>query len=766
MASWSSLSTRIASLPLVICGPIVRRTEKTQVSVWIATQRQVSGVQLRVFDSPNPEPDEVPLFVSAPAVALRLGDRFFAALLTADQPQTPVVSLSPQHIYGYDIVFGSEDDAGLAAPGILNAPGSLQGDIGRVAYGDFALPSFVLPANDPGGLKLVHASCRLPHGGEADAMRAMDEMIIVHHADPVNRPQQLLLTGDQIYANDVADSMLHMVIDAQATLLGWVEPLPGNPPAEALAVGNRRDTVNDAGFTVGAGKSHLIRLGEFYSMYLLSFSDVLWADEPADFDVVYPGLPRSEMQFYFSLQQKRYETPKYAHFRGERERLIQFADALPAARKALANISSYMVFDDHEVTDDWFLHHEWCQGTLVPNGLARRIIQNGLASFALFQAWGNVPTRFAPMLQGLVLVHANRGTQAADWAALGGMVLPTLVTVPDDRSRLTNGPRWDFTIDFSGYRLVALDTRTRRGFKSDTDPPSLVDIADIANQIPAAPAAADALTIVVSAMPIIGHPHEEWGNRLKRGTPFYDEIDVDFEFWRAARDGYEKVLERLAPLRRVLILSGDLHYGFSAWVNYWNRRSGSMVPSILVQLVSSPLKNVGDAGAYMTNRRLPDPKASMGWNTPGVHIEHAQDPNNTGPTTLRLHIEGTPPVFDFGHSLGGVERVLTPGDWSYRIHFAQDARPEGERGIPAAGPLPSQPFERLGQQHERRRDWGAHRIVVGKDHLATISFSWGASKSVNHEFWYVPSDPDQQLLFPYTRHTLSMELPPIDQAPG
>jgi phosphodiesterase/alkaline phosphatase D-like protein len=44
---------------------------------------------------------------------------------------------------------------------------------------------------------------------------------------------------------------------------------------------------------------------------------------------------------------------------GARGRLEQARRALPAVRRVLANIPTYMVFDDHDVNDDWNATREW-----------------------------------------------------------------------------------------------------------------------------------------------------------------------------------------------------------------------------------------------------------------------------------------------------------------------------------------------------------------------------------------------------------------------
>ncbi|TCC47505.1 hypothetical protein E0H75_22265 [Kribbella capetownensis] len=762
-AGFSSLALRLATLPLVICGPILRRTEEDKVSVWIAFRRAVSDIQLRIYDSPNPDPQATPLLVSARTETFALGDNLFVALVTADQGTTPVIRLSPQQIYGYDVILGSEGDVGLGDPGILNAPGNVDGEIGRIAYGTYALPSFVIPASTVAGLKLVHGSCRMPHGGKTDGLRALDSILNGLHADPVNRPQQLFLTGDQIYADDVADPLLHMLIDAESALLGWLEPLPGNPPADGLRVGHRSQTVRDAGFTTTAGKSHLIRLGEYYAMYLMVWSDVLWPDDPPGFAEVHPDLPTHEVRGVARAGTIRVETKKYAGFNRERSRIVEFRRSLGFARKALANIASYMVFDDHEVTDDWFLEGGWSQRVIAAEPLTRRIVQNGLSAFGVFQAWGNLPTEFGGLLQRLATVHSGRGLRVPDWAAVGAGVLPVVATDTAGRIELTGGPRWNYVIEFEAHRLIALDTRTRRSFARANGPPCLVGGVDLATQIPL-PGSVKELTVLVSGAPVVGHPLlEEVVQPITRVVK--DPGYADYEFWTGRRDCFEALLDRLTPLRRVLMLSGDVHYGFSVAVHYWNKRTGTTLPAVFVQLCSSALSNEDGKTNLIANKFLkPDMRAEfVGWNTPGRHVTMVLEG-----VPVVIWVSGKPAVHQ--RMLSGtlpVDQIRDPGDWSYRVLFERDGRTASQRGVPGFGSLPVQPQERLGYQHRWRQKWEAHRTVVGRDNFGAIFIEdFDGTMKVFHELWYAPENPATSLLLPYTRHAIELDVPPVNGAPS
>ena len=88
-----------------------------------------------------------------------------------------------------------------------------------LGYKKNILPSFVLPKDDPGKLVIAQGSCRKMHGHGPDALAYLDDLIkkqieaealgptdTSDEPDPDKlpaRPQQLFLTGDQIYADEV-----------------------------------------------------------------------------------------------------------------------------------------------------------------------------------------------------------------------------------------------------------------------------------------------------------------------------------------------------------------------------------------------------------------------------------------------------------------------------------------------------------------------------------------------------------------------------------
>src|SRR2546422_306330 len=80
--------------------------------------------------------------------------------------------------------------ADLDALGILARDPPADGLLRRLRYRGHPLPSFVLPPEDLNRLRILHGSCRKPHGLGKEMLSAIDAMIEHASADPADRPQQ------------------------------------------------------------------------------------------------------------------------------------------------------------------------------------------------------------------------------------------------------------------------------------------------------------------------------------------------------------------------------------------------------------------------------------------------------------------------------------------------------------------------------------------------------------------------------------------------
>ena len=211
--------------------------------------------------------------------------------MTFPEPKLP---LSPDQIYSYDLSFTLPD--GSATPD-LQALGLLRNGIvnGRphlaLGYGPDQLPSFTLPPLRLEDLRLFQGSCRRMHEEDVDALTFVDDFIAEHLLNATLRPHQLFLTGDQIYADEVATPLLPAITRVGIELIG---SHPGadeeTVPHEELPVGGKTYPVDQQRFPTGrrqallrseakfstvGGHSHLLSLGEYCAMYLFAWSNIL-----------------------------------------------------------------------------------------------------------------------------------------------------------------------------------------------------------------------------------------------------------------------------------------------------------------------------------------------------------------------------------------------------------------------------------------------------------------------------------------------------------
>lgn len=108
------------------------------------------------------------------------------------------------------------------------------------------------------------------------------------------------------------------------------------------------------------------------AMYLLVWSPTCWtliAPQP-------PTLTAERRQRY-ALEQSRIDA---------------FKAGLGGVGRALAHLPSLMIFDDHDVTDDWNLSAQW-EETAYGHPFSKRIIGNALLAYLLCQAGATIRMR-------------------------------------------------------------------------------------------------------------------------------------------------------------------------------------------------------------------------------------------------------------------------------------------------------------------------------------------------------------------------------------
>lgn len=756
--------TDFRAWPLMLCGPILRRVEPESVSVFVALKHS-RNVELIVYGEGGK------VAARGQMATLALGARLHVAVVTAK----PKVSLPlvPGQNYFYDVkltvneIRAEEDtdcsDKTLASDGLAGPENLLQGWL-ALGYEPNKLPSFALPPTALKDLRLSHASCRKPHGLGRDALLILDTIIRQTYKSPIKRPHQLFLTGDQIYADDVAEPLLPELTEIGNLLLGWEEALPSrkmggaSPTKDELRPGARRRILCPP-FTSSEAGSHLIRLGEFYAMYLFAWSDSLWPER-------FERKPKLEPLPLFNQSKKNTSSPDISTFNRQCDSIEHFRSGLGKVRRLLANVPIYMIFDDHEITDDWYVHRRQRE-EILHSPLGKRVVTNGLSAYCVFQGWGNQPQAFAPETTGGdflgCLSQWRGGNEEESYKGLQKALGTYDAAKPPEL-------QFDYAVAGPAHQVIVMDSRTRRSYSSEGEESAadLLGIDEIKRQIGArirVQSAVQSLTVLVSPAPVIGHPFHEWvvnwGGTIGLATT------VDREAWLVPhrRACFEELLRTLVPGRRVLILSGDVHYSFSCSLRYWDERTQPEGRAAIVQLVGSSLKNQEWKQAGLAALQPPQPLVFFGWPGSGDHISSGSKWGSKS-----IYVAGTPAV----HGLKADERLVTPPAWRYSILLLNDSRSFPYRGGPV--PLISTPTNFLAtqraraQEHLRRAGHDQMRTVVPGNNVATIRFAATPAGAVNpmllveHSLWYCLPDDSDDAAKPYTVHWGSLTPPTQSEA--
>ncbi|WP_423823983.1 alkaline phosphatase family protein [Salinisphaera sp. SPP-AMP-43] len=577
-----------SQLPLVIAGPILRRVDSGRLGLWLVT-RDRDALELALYRERDGQgtiaDDRIALAPYDRVVAV--GTTAFVHLIDVDLEAAGRAPLPLDSPVGYDLRCGDRmASLAEAEPGLC-----YDGDV---------RPRFVVRQHLE---HVLHGSCRRPHHDSPDGMTRADQWLAARRPKPADWPGQLLLTGDQIYADDVAGPMLAAIHQTIERLGLWPEDLHGATVSDSAALyasaytyyqrdellpreqgttllrerffGGKRKPV----FSSASSGNHLITFAEVMAMYLLTWSDVLWRE----LTVETPALSDERAKRY-SAEQRVIEA---------------FVRQLPGARRLMANVPTAMIFDDHDITDDWNLTADW-EESAYGHPFSRRIIGNALIAYTICQGWSNRPEAFAPRLdEPLMRFAEDPSAQHQD----------RLIDA------LLDFDVWHYTIETDPPVLV-LDTRMhrwRRSRKPDR-PSGLMNweaLTTMQNDLIGRSSA-----IIVSAAPVFGVKLIE--NVQRVFTWFGKPLMVDAENWMAHRGAAVAMLQILSHRRtpeNFTILSGDVHYSFVYDVRLRFARTRQQI----WQVVSSGVKNEFPASLLLwfdrLNRWLYSPKSPLNWFT-------------------------------------------------------------------------------------------------------------------------------------------------------
>jgi hypothetical protein len=566
---------------------------------------------------------------------------------------------------------------------------------------------------------------------------------------------------------------------AEGDFVDWNSTLVDPGPSRGTFVKNQTN------FSTEEGEGHLLFLGEFFAMYLFAWSDALWLRNIDG----RPTLPLAEnfphlMETYWPWQifEQTKQDKARRHFDEHRARALHYARALPQVRRVLANVPTYMIFDDHEVTDDWFIDGPW-DADVREDLASRQVVRNGLLAYAVFQDWGNHPENYASTPARTVLdsITYSEGVDpvilampnACDWLL---DIREISQARPDAQHRMI----WDFDVEGPQHVIIALDTRTWRFYPSRTRKghAGLISPESMDRQIDARRVRfPNKLPIIISAAPVVGHPITEVAQELCVETDlplFQGPRDTrvtrfDFEAWIGSRTTFEDFLGRIAKFGRAVLVSGDVHYAFSNQLAYF---PDGLAPARIVQLCSSAFKNesdgthaIGSAGyagitkigwlgfnedlsAPMRQQLLEALQSGMAKDSVGAFISRLYHELIVAQRLYKPAVipsgpwvtpQATAIVSALADNPGGQQSRT---DWRYSVEYLEDVRPETQRKDDAG----IQATYLVTTEHGARTvAFDSSRTVVGDNNVGRITFvtdAGGSPTLLVHRLYWDARTPD------------------------
>jgi hypothetical protein len=314
---------------------------------------------------------------------------------------------------------------------------------------------------------------------------------------------------------------------------------------------------------------------------LLMLGDQIYADEPS---------PKA-LDFIRSRRDPDHP-PGVADFE-EYTRLYHDAWGHPTLRWLLSTVPSAMIFDDHDVHDDWNSSKTWVEAMREKPWWEERIV-GAFSSYWIYQHLGNLSPE--ELDDNDLFGRVRRSDDAT-------RVLREFAYKSD---REIEGTRWSYHRDFGSARLIVADSRASRVLTPGKR--SMLDEEEWAWLREKATGDFDHL-IFGTSMPFLlspGFHHLEaaseaicdgaLGRRAARFGEFLRQL-LDLEHWPAFHASFTDLTSLLGSVASgerangeapasVVVLSGDVHHGYLARATF-----GDGAHNPVYQAVGSPLRN-------------------------------------------------------------------------------------------------------------------------------------------------------------------------------
>jgi hypothetical protein len=270
-------------------------------------------------------------------------------------------------------------------------------------------------------------------------------------------------------------------------------------------------------------------------------------------------------------------------------------------RWLMSTVSISMVWDDHDMSDDWNISRSWHEEMCEHDWWHVRVCA-GFMTYWLYQHLGNLsPRELATNDVFQQLRKGGDGSEAVrDFASEAG--------------KTGHGIRWSYCRDLGRTRVIMMDSRAGRILEEDRR--SMFDdevwewITDHAN------GDFDHFLLGTTVPWLLGggmHNLEAWDERVCQGAwgkrmeglAERARRTVDFDHWACFGESFGKLRDLIAEIgsgerageggtapATITVLSGDVHHAYLVEVAYPKDRG---IESVVHQAVCSPFRNPLDA---------------------------------------------------------------------------------------------------------------------------------------------------------------------------
>lgn len=269
----------------------------------------------------------------------------------------------------------------------------------------------------------------------------------------------------------------------------------------------------------------------------------------------------------------------------------------PLIRWLFSTVSLSMLWDDHDMSDDWNISRSWLLEMQEKSWWHRRAI-GCIASYWIYQHLGNLSPRELAEDELYQRVRGNEhaGEELFDWARR--------ISVQGA------GTRWSFCRDFGRTRAIFIDSRAGRVLEEDRR--AIVDDEEWEWVVAKTEGDFDHL-LIATTVPWLLSPAfdrlEAWNERMCDGAWGKPAAwaaerlrrEVDFDHWAAFGESFAKLRDLLGEVAAgkhgkapasIVVLSGDVHHAYLCEAGYPKvADQETTARSPIYQAVCSPYRN-------------------------------------------------------------------------------------------------------------------------------------------------------------------------------